>query len=40
MKQFQPVDIDLVDRARSGVSHVAKDREDDTRAEDAKVSHQ
>ena len=32
------LDIDLVDRAGGGVSHVAEDGEDDTRAEDATVS--
>ena len=32
------VDIDLVHRARGWVSHVAKDGEDNTRAEDATVS--
>ena len=32
------LDIDLVDRAGGGVSHVAEDGEDNTRAEDATVS--
>ena len=34
----QMLDIDLVDRAGGGVSHVAENGEDDTGAEDATVS--